>query len=124
MYKLIIKREKQFFIVQSKINILINGDDNGEIKNGETRTIEVSEQDIKVKFEHFVKSTELNLKLTKDENITVRWNKTWGNIQVKVDKEVVLEEKKETSAKNYFLYVAGGILFVIFIYYANAYLWG
>lgn len=121
MYKLNIKREKQSLNGGNlKINVLINEEDLGVIKSGETKTFEVNQSNIDLEFKQLIRSTKLKLKLTKDEDIAIKWNKKWGYIEVDANKEIIIEEKRKISAKNIFLYILFAIFWII-IYYS---IWG
>lgn len=116
MYKLSIKREKQPLMMNSKINVLLDGMDMGEIKSGETKVYNVDKTDVNLILKGYAKDAKLKLKLFKDEEITIKWNRSWGYIQVNADKGVIEEQKGKTNFKNIFIYILGIIAFLIAYY--------
>lgn len=101
-----VKRSNQFFVVNSQIRVLLDGDDVGDIKNGEIKKIQCENQNPVLRFESTGKNLELRLNLKETNNLEIYWNRNLGNIGFKDPNRIVESKKREVNWKNYLLILA------------------
>ena len=110
-----VKRSNQFFVVKSQIRILLDGDDIGDIQNGETKKIQSESDNPVLRFESNGKNLELHLNLKETNNIEIYWNRNLGNIGFKDPNHIVESKKREINWKNYLLILAVFSVVLFFI---------
>lgn len=81
-HTLTIKREKQFFLVNPKVKIDIDGKKCAEIKNGETLSLELSAGRHSICFYSGVRKNDCNVDLAGDIALLVGWNRFSGALEV------------------------------------------
>jgi hypothetical protein len=119
MKTITVKRSNQFFVVSAQIRVLVDGNDVGEIKNGETKKIECENDTPVLRFESTGRNLQLNLKLKENNNIEVYWNRNFGFIGYKDPNSIVESKKREINWKNYLLIIA---VFAVVMYFVTKYL--
>ena len=82
VHKLTIFRESQVYLINPPVNVSINNNKKLSINNGESVELELDEGNYEIVFSlHFRKKT-INLKLNKDININLKWNRITGALEI------------------------------------------
>lgn len=84
VYTIDIFRESQTFLLNSPINISIDGRKSCSIANGERLELQLSEGQHELVFSQSMRKKSLTVDLQEDICINLKWNRIWGSIEATI----------------------------------------
>lgn len=102
-YDVIITREKQWFLINPKIKIIVDGVDEYSIENNSSITIPLTTGVHTLIFSLGIRKTQTNIDVTENLNINVKFNRATGEIVVSGYKTT-----SQTNTPNVSIGVGGG----------------
>ncbi|MEY8424583.1 zinc ribbon domain-containing protein [Lachnospiraceae bacterium 38-14] len=103
-YDVIITREKQWFLVNPKIKIIVDSADEYSIENNSSITIPLTTGTHTLLFSSGARKTQTDIDVTENMNIGVKFNRTSGEIEVSGYKT-----SSQTNTPNMSISVGGGL---------------
>jgi hypothetical protein len=115
-----VKRSQQVFLAVGKIRLFLDGEDLGELSQGEVKKIETEKNAVVLRFENSMKNLEMKVNLKENCSIEMFWDRFWGNIGYKDPDKIVTSRKREINWKNYIMllvifFIAGFVLARLYI---------
>ena len=82
-YTLTITREKQLFAVNPAVKVVIDGKDKYQVANGSSVRIPISGGAHTIACSCGIRNKVLNIDITGDFSLTMKWNQVTGSLEVK-----------------------------------------
>lgn len=81
-YDVIITREKQWYLINPKMKVIVDSAHEYSLENGNSITVPLTTGTHTILFSSGIRKTQTSIDVTENMNINVKWNRTTGEINV------------------------------------------
>lgn len=84
LYALTIDRASQVYLVNPPVKVTIDNSIRLTVENGHTQTVQIPAGDHNILFKYSFRSTQIDVTITRDTTIELRWNRVTGKLDTRI----------------------------------------
>lgn len=83
LYTLTIDRASQVYLMNPPVKVTIDNSIRLTVENGHTQTVQIPAGDHNILFKYSFRSTQIDVTITRDTTIELRWNRVTGKLETR-----------------------------------------